>query len=396
MSSFWSKPFRNIFGSDLSQDITAGTFDKWIKPEDKNTLEYAVSMLAGAAAAPWLAGELGISTKVAEGIIKAGVAMANDQSPISAVLGAMGGDVGKFFNSTIGKVLIAAISSGNGGNISGLLDKWGITGKAKDMLEEIATFAALSFFSKEYAKDAISKANEMETRESDLVKSLADTAAQYSNPVYQEGQIQKGLEDLATQYGRAKTSTEQNLYGRGMGERMPGATEALARGEAIDRFGARRTIGAQNIDTALKANAAAIAPVSTLAAKLRAKSDLMEQLPFDFYMSIKNANRADPAQMQGGGKGAAATGGTTLNDLIEKTLLGTPSSFGMSDGSTTTSNVGSLVGDTSSLGSSLGITTPSFTYSGGNTGGSLGSSYNLPDVNQFSLGRLGARKYQSR
>src|SRR3972149_5454705 len=143
MSSFFSKPFRNILGSDLSQDVTAGTSDKWIKPEDKDALENMAVMMA---------------------------------------LAALPGDLGEFFSSDLGKTAMGLLTGGNTGAFSGLFDALGLNPGQKDFIEHLATLAALTAAGNYLAKDELEKASTAEALEYNLVTGLSQAAAQYNDP----------------------------------------------------------------------------------------------------------------------------------------------------------------------------------------------------------------------
>ncbi|RLC88419.1 MAG: hypothetical protein DRJ03_02750 [Chloroflexi bacterium] len=230
----------------------------------------------------------------------------------SPIAGALGGDplkgaifgtlpelpgkIGEFFKTNAGKAAMSIFGNTGGdmGAIGDLLDNMGITGRSKDMVEEMLTLAALTAFSNKFAKEALNKAKEYEGKEQLAIDALFTAAQKMSDPKALEQTVQASLEDVGKEYKRAKQSATHDLYQRGLGLRMPGATSRLENEEAEARLRARRDIEGEQPMRALQANIAALSPMQNYSERLRAAAEAERALPLEFYKSVKEGTRQNP------------------------------------------------------------------------------------------------------
>lgn len=367
MSNFFSKPFRNILGSNTSQKITKvvdNVLDHAGLLKYKDLIEWvAVVYITGGGNIPlpgggtWNIGKLGVNVKGNDVVkffktskgaqIKAAtVAQVTGGDPKTAGMlagtisslnmiskqggwdaktattgavrtassGAGGWDaitgemakagasgvegasnltkVAQFLTSDLGKVVTGTFI-GNGGNAGFLSDVFGE--KGGDIAGDLLTFMALAAAGEVYAKDAIKKAEELETTEYDTLKSMVEQSKQLSDPKYKEQIVQKGLEKVNMEYGAAKQQSIEYNFGHGTGFMNSGANAGLQAKQADARLTARRDLEMQNATMGLNALGAVMTPLSNAAARATAIAAEERAAPANFYMAIKQANRLSPA-----------------------------------------------------------------------------------------------------
>lgn len=315
MSSFWEKPIRNIIGSNASEKITSeidNLLDHAGLLQYKDIIEAAaVAYLAGGGKilgqSLQLGGDVGniqalLKTTKGQALLNATVSQMLTGDPKNALmfsalgstLSSIPGGVGQFFNSDIGKTLTGLFIGGGGksGLFGGTFGN--LFGDIGDNLGDIATYAALAFAGKEFAKDAISRSNELNTQEKGVVDQLVSNAQKLSTPEYQESVIQKSLENVNRETQASKESAERELYGRGLGLRTAGAVGRIGSDAAKTRAATRRDLSVQLPLAATQALSAASGPLQTAAERAEKTAAEESRMPLDFYMSMKNANRATP------------------------------------------------------------------------------------------------------
>lgn len=318
MSSFWSKPFRNILGSKASEAVT-GVIDDGLNAlgldKYKDLIEFvAIAYVTGGGNIPlpgggtWNIGQLGVNVsgndvvqffKTNKGsIIKSAVIgqvtggdpkIAGMLGGVIGQLGQLPGGIGKFFNSDMGKSLLGMFI-GSGGN-KGVFDGLGSLGGS---LGDVATFMALAYAGKEFAKESISRANELNDKEYSTITQLVDSAQQFSKPEYKEAVIQKSLEAVDREAQAAKQGAEQNLFARGLGNRTPGAVARIGSDTAQTRAETRRNLGIQLPQAATSMLAAAAGPLSSAADRAAKTAAEESRMPLDFYMAMNAANKVSP------------------------------------------------------------------------------------------------------
>jgi len=300
MSSFWSKPIRNIIGSKASEAITS-VVDKVVPQGVKDFVETAAVIYYGGK----LPGDIGalLKSKGSQMTQNALIASVFGGDPkaaamvtgIAGILPQLPGEVGKFFNTDAGKALMGMFVK-QGGDF-GAMNEWlgmlGMSGDAGNMIQQIAKLMALSAFSNKFAKDAINKAEEFEAQETEMVRNLATHAQRLSDPQYQEQTIGASLDKVGEEFDRARESTIRGLYARGLGDRTQGPVAALARDEAIARLQTRQGLEQSMPSPALQAEAAALGPMQTAADRARQTAQEQRMLPFNFVASSMQ-NREGP------------------------------------------------------------------------------------------------------
>lgn len=254
-----------------------------------------------------------------------------DQAMILAGYGALGqlpGDLGAFFSSDAGQVLTNMLGMTGGvftDGINSFMSNLGLNDSQKDMVEELAAFAALSYIGNEYAEEAINKAKELEQSETELVRGMVESAKQYNDPKFKQQTIEKTKEEVSQEYGRARETAKTNLWQRGMGELTTGPEAYLDRMEAQDRLKAARDTELQLPNLALQAQSYAAGPLADLSTRAAQTAEEQRMLPLDFYLAMKEANRRSPvedyysallAQQQGAASAAGGGSGTNLAGLI--------------------------------------------------------------------------------
>lgn len=218
-------------------------------------------------------------------------------NPITDFLNNIPGDVGDFFRSDIGKT-VSGFFTGVGGNIGqlgSLLDNIGLTGAKKDMVEEMLTIAALTQLGQMTAKDAIEIAKGYEEQQKQLTQSLVEDAKKMSDPKYIETNVQKAQAEVNKQYGSARIMEQQNLFARGLGNRMPGRVGAISADQAVANAKARQDIETAAPLQSMQAINMALTPVQNAAQYSRTRADEQAALPVNTYLAIKAANAKSPA-----------------------------------------------------------------------------------------------------
>lgn len=250
----------------------------------------------GALANGALNGGGGFSGWTDTGIAGLGGAAASGLGDVGNILQGLGGDVGDFFKTDIGKAVTTFFKNagGNIGKVGTLLDQLGITDQKKDMVEDMLTVAALTALGQITAKDAIDTAKQYESQQKALTESLVADAAKFSDPKYIEANVQKAQADVNKQYGNARQATMQDLYARGLGDRMPGQVGAETADQAAALSGTRQNIELNAPLQAMTATNMALGPVATAAKNARTRADEQAQLPVNTWLALKAANASSP------------------------------------------------------------------------------------------------------
>jgi len=209
------------------------------------------------------------------------------------ILGNLPGDVGKFFDSDVGRAITGSFdaSGRNPAALSGILEQFGLSGRSKDMVEELLTLGALAAFSNKFAKDALNKAKEFEDKERASVQNLVAQAEKLSDPVLLEQNTQKAMEQVSREFGKQREAVESNLFARGLGRRVAGPMARLGAEEAAERLRSRRDLETAYPERALRAQAATMAPLQNLSERLRATAEEERRLPFELYQMLKEETR---------------------------------------------------------------------------------------------------------
>ena len=267
----------------ISQDFTQSTTDKWFKDQDKDTVELVGAVIATAGAA---------------GIDVAGVAggagsqlLAGIQHGLGILQGGLG-SIGQFFSTPLGKAAagVFGLSGGNGG----LLEMLGLTGRKKDMVEEMLTLAALSELGNKFAKEAINKAKEYDTYERDNILGLVNDANKFDDPTYKQQLISKNVENVHNQYAAAAQAASQDLYSRGMGERTPGVTAGILSNEAQAKSAEQRDTETALTNNAMTARLNLGNVLASASGRANTEANTLRQMPFQAYQAIKADMKPDP------------------------------------------------------------------------------------------------------
>jgi len=274
--------------------------------------------------------DLGINSSVGNILASAGLTAASGGDPVrGAILSGMQqilpnlpGDMGEFFKTDFGKLVstqflnLGGMSSGFTNWLSGI----GISGEAKDVLEQILGITLLTGAGKMLAKDAIKQANALEhalynpDTGGGLLTDMVATAKNLSSPEYMEKMVQEAQEDVVSQYANERKALESDLYARGLGEYTPGPGSYLHDAEARAKLEARRDIELGFPTEALQAQSAVAGVVQNAAQSARDTANEQMKIPFDLYQSYLEGRREDPyaeylkaqtAQMQAAQQAAA-------------------------------------------------------------------------------------------
>lgn len=372
MSSFFSKPIRNIIGSKASEAITENTFDKWIAPEHKDTLETAATTLALMAATGGMAGMGGAIGNLGS-TISGALGNMGDVGNILQSLGKLGGKLGDVIKTPFGIALMSIL--GAGGNASGFLDKLGLTGGTKDMAEYLALLATVSLISDKYAESAEEALNAIEQSETTNLNNLIATANKYSDPEYQEQMIQAHNESISQAYQGARESSQRSLAQRGLGERMPGAEAYLRGSEAEARLKGRRDTETGLQNQAFSAQTQLMPIIQNQVARKQQAYETKAAVPFNFLQSVLNYDAQNKAQ-------------NAQNALIQAQIAQIQNQMG--GGSTSTASLlPAIAGLTTGTTKTAGATTPaigslsSYTPSSGATAintATIPSTWNLSNL----------------
>ena len=314
--SWLSSAIDKVLPGAPSQNFTENTFDKWVAPEHKDTLELAAAMALGPqmlANLPSGIGEL-LSTPAGQNVAKGlsnygatgdihGAVLAG----LSPILDNLPGPIGKLLKSKIGQMVLM---SGN----TDILGKLGFTGKQKDVVEQAMALMALAGIGGKYAKDAIEKAKALEKTELASIKDMVARADElYPTDEREAKQFSVMAEDISRQYSQSGKMLVRNLAQRGALRTGVGAGQIrrIGQEEAGEKLRAKRELELTRPDRVLAAQQAKAAVLAPLSASARYWRDIAEQkrmLPIDIALELYKANQpsmldkyldAQIAQMQG-------------------------------------------------------------------------------------------------
>ena len=265
----------------ISQDFTQSTTDKWFKDQDKDTIEIVAAIAATYGLAAPGGAISGASSSLLSGLSKG----------FSVLQGGLG-SIGEFFKSPLGKAAstLFGLSGGNGG----ILEALGITGKKKDMVEEMLTLVALSELGNVYAKDAINKAKEYDAYEKQNILDLVHDANKFDDPTYKQQIMQKNVEAVHNNYANSAASAERDLYSRGMGERTPGVKAGILSNEAQATAGAMRDTETANTNQAMQARLNLSNVLASATGRANSEAQAQRTAPYEAYKAIVGANKTTP------------------------------------------------------------------------------------------------------
>ncbi|MEA3225375.1 MAG: hypothetical protein U9Q07_05450 [Planctomycetota bacterium] len=297
--SWLSSAINKVLPGAPATKVTKATFDKWIAPEHKDTLELMGSMALGPAALANLPGGVGAflaspaGQNVAKGLSSWG-ATGNVKGAIIAgmapLLGNLPGDLGEFFKTNIGQ---SVIQSGN----TSILDKLGFSGKQKDIVEQALALMALAALGTKYAEEAIERANKLEKLEVAAVEDMLARADEiYPTPERERMEFEAAAEDISNAYARSGKMLLRTLAQRGALRTGVGAGQLrrLGQDEAGERLKVKRAITLahpQRVLAAQQAKAAALSPLSNAARFWREIAEGQRMMPIDIAMELYRANQ---------------------------------------------------------------------------------------------------------
>lgn len=179
----------------------------------------------------------------------------------------MPGDIGKFFASGMGQALINMFvrNEGDASKLGDILKQLGISGTAKDMLEDVLGLTVLSIISDKYSEDAKNKLQGYQTQQSGAIDEMMTMARSiYPDDATFELDVQKRLDATSGEYKRARDTLLHYGAARGMKEESIPQLARLGQAESTARLEARR-----QADLDRQASAATAANVMGNTAQLR-------------------------------------------------------------------------------------------------------------------------------
>jgi len=303
---------------DFTRAITENTTDKWIAPEHKDSVEAIAGMVAALTVGAPMLSNIGSFATGATGSATIGSMASNAAlaamgggdpkqgailAGVGAIRGNLPGGLGTFFSANpIGQNLIQAFASSGGdmGAIGNILGNLGFGGKQKDVIEQVLALMALAGISKEFAKDAISKANRLEGEEEAVINEMITTARSIVPTDENDELMYRKLADTtASEYRQVYENFTHELSTKGMLDTniAAGQLRRIGQEAAAQNLENRREIMLSRPErsaAALTAMGTALTPLDQMAQRARATAEEQRMLPFNIAKDLYAANRRSP------------------------------------------------------------------------------------------------------